>query len=136
MNIIKKYEIRFLNTSITLLIYCFPIKILWHQLSNVRCHSNHFYFTKSLNQNIFAHFSVSNIRFINHSTCWGASWSKNADSFISKAAIFSRSAFESSKSKISMFSTIRSGRTDFAKATIPRCINQRSTTWPTVLPYC
>ncbi len=58
------------------------------------------------------------------------------DSFMSKATIFSIPSFESSKSKLSMFSAFRSGRTDFAKATPPLCINQRNTTYSTVFPYC
>lgn len=73
---------------------------------------------------------------MNHSTCCGSSWSKKADSFMSKFVIFSISSDESSKSKISIFSAIRSGRTDLAKATIPLWINHRRTTCPIDFPYC
>lgn len=40
----------------------------------------------------------------------------------------------SSKSKMSMFSAMRSARTDLGIATTPRWVSQRSTTWATDLP--
>ena len=52
----------------------------------------------------------------------------------SSASIRSISSWESSKSKMSMFCSIRSGVIDFGKTTLPSWMCQRRTIWPGVRP--
>ena len=69
------------------------------------------------------------------STMFGSSYASHSDLFSSNVRICCISSSVSSKSKMSIFSSMRSLCEDFGITTIPRCTLKRRMTCAGVLPY-